>query len=38
MPWSPWYGEVRIEPDKGERWFCNEAEAAAAGFRPAMGY
>lgn len=37
-PWSPWYAEVRIEPEKGERWFCDEAEAVAAGFRPAMSY
>jgi hypothetical protein len=36
MPWSPWYAKVRIEPAKGERWFCSEAEAAGAGFRPAM--
>lgn len=34
MPWSPWYDKVRIEPDKGERWFCNETEAVAAGWRP----
>jgi len=37
MPWSPWYAKVRIEPAKGERWFCNEAEATKAGFRPALG-
>jgi endonuclease YncB( thermonuclease family) len=36
MPWSPWYAKVRIEPAKGERWFCSEAEAEKAGFRPAM--
>jgi endonuclease YncB( thermonuclease family) len=35
MPWSPWYGKVKIEAAKGERWFCSEAEAAAAGWRPA---
>jgi endonuclease YncB( thermonuclease family) len=34
MPWSPWYGKVRIDTDKGERWFCNESEALAAGWRP----
>ncbi len=34
MPWSPWYDKVRIEPDKGERWFCTESEAIAAGWRP----
>lgn len=37
MPWSPWYGKVKIEPAKGERWFCSELEASKAGFRPAMG-
>lgn len=36
MPWSPWYGKVKIEPAKGEGWFCSETQAAAAGFRPAM--
>jgi endonuclease YncB( thermonuclease family) len=35
MPWSPWYGKVKIEATKGERWFCSEAEATAAGWRPA---
>ncbi len=35
MPWSPWYGRTRIQPDKGERWFCNEHQARAAGWRPA---
>ena len=34
MPWSPWYDKVRIEAAKGERWFCNENEAVAAGWRP----
>ena len=40
MPWSPWYDKVRIEDDpakRGERrWFCTEAEAEAAGWRPVM--
>jgi endonuclease YncB( thermonuclease family) len=35
MPWSPWYDQIKIEPDKGKRWFCTEAEALAAGWRPA---
>jgi len=35
MPWSPWYGKVKVEETKGERWFCTEAEAIAAGWRPA---
>jgi len=32
-PWSPWYKRTRINTAKGERWFCNEAEAIAAGWR-----
>jgi endonuclease YncB( thermonuclease family) len=34
MPWSPWYGKVRIDASRGERWFCDENEAVAAGWRP----
>lgn len=34
MPWSPWYGKVRINTAQGERWFCSETEAVAAGWRP----
>ena len=34
MPWSPWYEKVRIDTAKGERWFCSEREAIAAGWRP----
>jgi endonuclease YncB( thermonuclease family) len=36
MPWSPWYNQVRVESAKGEQWFCTEAEATKAGFRPVM--
>ena len=32
-PWSPWYDRTKISPEKGERWFCDEAEAVAAGWR-----
>ncbi|KMW56919.1 Succinoglycan biosynthesis protein [Candidatus Rhodobacter oscarellae] len=32
-PWSPWYSRTRINTAKGERWFCNEAEARRAGWR-----
>ncbi len=32
-PWSPWYKRTRISEAKGERWFCSEAEAVAAGWR-----
>ena len=34
-PWSPWYGRTVIDEGAGERWFCDEAEAHAAGWRPA---
>jgi endonuclease YncB( thermonuclease family) len=34
-PWSPWYGRTQINESQGERWFCDENEAAAAGWRPA---
>lgn len=36
-PWSPWYGQVTIDPGRGEHWFCSEGEALAAGWRPASG-
>ena len=32
-PWSPWYSRTKVSPAKGERWFCDEAEAIAAGWR-----
>lgn len=32
-PWSRWYARTRINEAKGERWFCTEAEAIAAGWR-----
>lgn len=32
-PWSPWYARTRINVARGERWFCDEAEAIAAGWR-----
>jgi endonuclease YncB( thermonuclease family) len=38
MPWSPWYAQIRIEPEKGKRWFCTEAEALAAGWRPVQAH
>jgi len=34
MPWSRWYGTIRMDVGKGRRWFCTEAEALAAGWRP----
>jgi endonuclease YncB( thermonuclease family) len=36
LPWSTWYRKVRVDERKGERWFCSEAEALAAGWRPAI--
>lgn len=35
MPYSRDYARTRIDPAKGERWFCSEAEAIAAGWRAA---
>lgn len=32
-PWSPWYAKTKVSPERGERWFCNEAEAVKAGWR-----
>ena len=33
IPGSPWYEKTKINTDKGERWFCTEEEAKAAGWR-----
>jgi hypothetical protein len=30
VPWSPWYDRTGIDEARGERWFCDVAEAAAA--------
>ncbi len=35
MPGQENYGRTRIHTSKGERWFCSEAEARAAGWRAA---
>lgn len=35
LPGQADYDATRIDPRKGEAWFCSEAEARAAGFRPA---
>ena len=32
-PSSPWYARTKINTAKGERWFCSEKEAEAAGWR-----
>lgn len=34
-PWSPWYDRTKIDETRGERWFCDEAAAVAAGWRAA---
>ena len=34
-PWSPHYARTRIDEEDGERWFCDESEANAAGWRAA---
>lgn len=36
LPGQADYAATRINPKKGEAWFCTEAEARAAGFRPAL--
>jgi endonuclease YncB( thermonuclease family) len=34
LPWSPSYENVRVRESRGDRWFCSEQEARAAGWRP----
>jgi endonuclease YncB( thermonuclease family) len=34
VPWARGYERVRVSESRGERWFCSEAEAREAGFRP----
>lgn len=34
MPWSKGYEERDLRNSKGDRWFCSEDEALAAGFKP----
>jgi len=34
LPWARGYERVRISQRRGERWFCTEAEARAAGWKP----
>ncbi len=34
LPWESNYRRVRIRKRRGEKWFCSEAEAADAGFKP----
>lgn len=32
-PWSPWYSKTKVDLGRGERWFCDEAEAQSSGWR-----
>jgi endonuclease YncB( thermonuclease family) len=34
LPTSPWYDRIKMDETQGRRWFCNEGEAIAAGWRP----
>jgi hypothetical protein len=36
-PASRWYARTGIDTSAGEAWFCDRAEAEAAGWRPARG-
>lgn len=35
VPWARGYEQARVAVSRGERWFCSEAEAKQAGFKPA---
>ena len=35
VPGQKWYSRTRIDEYEGERWFCDEKEARAAGWRKA---
>jgi hypothetical protein len=35
MPWQQDYARARVRTQKGERWFCSEQEAKAAGWKVA---
>jgi endonuclease YncB( thermonuclease family) len=36
LPWAPDYERGRIQKARGERWFCSEQEAVAAGWKPGV--
>lgn len=36
LPWSPEYDRGRVQPSRGERWFCSESEATGAGWKPSV--
>jgi endonuclease YncB( thermonuclease family)/Flp pilus assembly pilin Flp len=33
LPWASSYGDTKVRTSRGERWFCSEAEATAAGWK-----
>lgn len=33
VPWSPAYPRVKVQAERGGRWFCSEQEAQAAGWK-----
>ena len=35
LPWQGEYGNAKVRSSKGERWFCSETEAQAAGWKSA---
>ncbi|MEO0672046.1 MAG: thermonuclease family protein [Pseudomonadota bacterium] len=35
VPWSPSYRRTRVRTTRGDRWFCTEEQAIAAGWQPA---
>ena len=34
VPWAAGYEKAKIREERGERWFCTEAEARTAGWKP----
>ncbi len=36
VPWAPDYASANVRTERGERWFCDEAEAVTAGFKPSQ--
>jgi hypothetical protein len=36
LPGAPEYQRVRVQTARGDRWFCSEQDAAAAGFKAAQ--
>lgn len=37
LPGQEYYSQTKISPEHGEKWFCSEDEARAAGWRKARG-